>query len=78
MLYSFWMTNRYAFTFPSSVAYPSDTLPPSWLLLNFDALGALAVFCTTLLALSGLVSAGIAGLCITSAMSFTMRYIQIT
>ncbi|KAI0308316.1 hypothetical protein B0F90DRAFT_1681863 [Multifurca ochricompacta] len=42
-----------------------------WLLLNFDALGALAVFVTTLFALSGLVSAGTAGLCITSAMAFT-------
>ncbi|KAI0275322.1 multidrug resistance-associated ABC transporter [Gloeopeniophorella convolvens] len=42
-----------------------------WLLLNFDTLGALAVFVTTLFALSGLVSAGTAGLCITSAMAFT-------
>jgi len=42
-----------------------------WLLLNFDALGALSVLVTTLFALSGLVSAGIAGLCITSAMAFT-------
>ncbi|KAJ8589109.1 P-loop containing nucleoside triphosphate hydrolase protein [Rhizopogon salebrosus TDB-379] len=43
-----------------------------WLLLNFDTLGGLAVLTTTLLALSGLVKAGIAGLCITSAMTFTM------
>ncbi|KAH7922269.1 P-loop containing nucleoside triphosphate hydrolase protein [Leucogyrophana mollusca] len=43
-----------------------------WLLVNFDALGALAVLITTLFALSGLVGAGTAGLCITSAMSFTM------
>ncbi|EIN03587.1 multidrug resistance-associated ABC transporter [Punctularia strigosozonata HHB-11173 SS5] len=42
-----------------------------WLLLHFDALGALGVLITTLFALSGLVSAGLAGLCITSAMSFT-------
>jgi ABC-type multidrug transport system fused ATPase/permease subunit len=42
-----------------------------WLLLNFDALGGLAVLTTTLLALSGYVSAGTAGLCITSAMTFT-------
>ncbi|KAG2056641.1 hypothetical protein BDR06DRAFT_952711 [Suillus hirtellus] len=42
-----------------------------WLLLNFDALGGLAVLATTLLALSGYVSAGTAGLCITSAMTFT-------
>jgi hypothetical protein len=43
-----------------------------WLLLNFDALGALAVLTTTLFALSGLVNAGLAGLSITSAMAFTM------
>ncbi|KAH9035079.1 hypothetical protein EDB84DRAFT_1561273 [Lactarius hengduanensis] len=42
-----------------------------WLLLNFDALGGLSVLVTTLLALSGFVSAGTAGLCITSAMAFT-------
>ncbi|KAI0041568.1 hypothetical protein FA95DRAFT_1565261 [Auriscalpium vulgare] len=42
-----------------------------WLLLNFDTLGAAAVFVTTLFALSGYVSAGLAGLCITSAMAFT-------
>lgn len=42
-----------------------------WLLLNFDGLGGLAVLATTLLALSSYVSAGTAGLCITSAMAFT-------
>ncbi|KAA1467006.1 P-loop containing nucleoside triphosphate hydrolase protein [Dentipellis sp. KUC8613] len=42
-----------------------------WLLLNFDSLSAFAVLVTTLLALSGYVSAGLAGLCITSAMAFT-------
>lgn len=42
-----------------------------WLLLRFDCLGALAVFTTTLFALGGFVRAGIAGLCITSAMAFT-------
>lgn len=42
-----------------------------WLLLNFDALGALAVFVTTLFALSGFVDAGTAALCMTSAMTFT-------
>ncbi|EGN91771.1 hypothetical protein SERLA73DRAFT_157398 [Serpula lacrymans var. lacrymans S7.3] len=42
-----------------------------WLLLNFDTLGALAVLTTTLFALSGYVRAGTAGLCITSAMTFT-------
>jgi hypothetical protein len=43
-----------------------------WLLLRFDILGGLTVFITTLLALSGVVDAGLAGVCITSAMSFTM------
>ncbi|KAI0070122.1 multidrug resistance-associated ABC transporter [Panus rudis PR-1116 ss-1] len=42
-----------------------------WLLLNFDALGAFGVFITTLFALSGYVDAGLAGVCITSAMAFT-------
>jgi ABC-type multidrug transport system fused ATPase/permease subunit len=42
-----------------------------WLLLNFDTLGALAVFVTTLFALSGMVTVGTAGICITSAMAFT-------
>ncbi|KAJ3519361.1 hypothetical protein NM688_g9311 [Phlebia brevispora] len=43
-----------------------------WLLLRFDALGALGVLITTLFALSGYVRAGLAGVCITSAMAFTM------
>jgi hypothetical protein len=42
-----------------------------WLLLRFDALGAVGVFITTLFALSGYVNAGLAGVCITSAMAFT-------
>ncbi|KAF7979956.1 hypothetical protein HWV62_40400 [Athelia sp. TMB] len=42
-----------------------------WLLLNFDALGALAVYITTLFSLSPYVTAGTAGLCITSAMAYT-------
>ncbi|EAU87480.2 ATP-binding cassette transporter [Coprinopsis cinerea okayama7 len=43
-----------------------------WLLLNFDALGALAVLVTSLFAISTLSrGAGLAGLCITSAMTFT-------
>ena len=42
-----------------------------WLLLHFDALGALAVFITTLLALYGVVGGGLAGFVITSAMTFT-------
>lgn len=42
-----------------------------WLSLHFDCLGGLAVFVTTLFALSGYVDAGMAGVCITSAMSFT-------
>ncbi|KAF4588529.1 hypothetical protein EYR40_010081 [Pleurotus pulmonarius] len=42
-----------------------------WLLLNFDALGYSIVLITTLFALS-ISDAGLAGLCITSAMTFTM------
>ncbi|KAF9231441.1 hypothetical protein BU15DRAFT_90912 [Melanogaster broomeanus] len=42
-----------------------------WLLLNFDALGSLAILTTTLFVLCGYVGAGTAGLCITSAMTFT-------
>ncbi|KAF8812935.1 multidrug resistance-associated ABC transporter [Phlegmacium glaucopus] len=43
-----------------------------WLLLNFDALGALSVLVTTLFSISTLTdAAGLAGLCITSAMAFT-------
>ncbi|KAG6334904.1 hypothetical protein ID866_4185 [Astraeus odoratus] len=42
-----------------------------WLLLNFDVLGGLAVLITTLFALSGYVDAGMAAVCITSAMTFT-------
>jgi len=40
------------------------------LLLHFDALGGLGVLTATLFSLSGYVSAGMAGVCITSAMSF--------
>lgn len=42
-----------------------------WLFWNFDGLGGLAGLTTTLLALSGYVSSGTVGLCITSAMTFT-------
>ena len=42
-----------------------------WLLLRFDFMGGLAVLTSTLFALSGLVGAGWAGICITSAMAFT-------
>ena len=35
-----------------------------WLLLNFDALGALAVLVTTLFALAGFVGAGLAVVCV--------------
>ncbi|KZT22415.1 P-loop containing nucleoside triphosphate hydrolase protein [Neolentinus lepideus HHB14362 ss-1] len=44
-----------------------------WLSFNFDLLGASAVFATTLLSLTQYVSAGVAGLCITSAMTFSDR-----
>ena len=53
--YTFWMTNR-------------------WLLLDFDVLGAIAVLVTTLFSVATLTQtdgAGLAGLCITSAMAFT-------
>ncbi|KAF8963320.1 multidrug resistance-associated ABC transporter [Flammula alnicola] len=43
-----------------------------WLLLNFDALGALSVLVTMLFSIATLTNgAGLAGLCITSAMAFT-------
>ncbi|PFH46615.1 hypothetical protein AMATHDRAFT_154310 [Amanita thiersii Skay4041] len=43
-----------------------------WLLFNFDLLGTLAVLITTLFSIFTLTgNAGLAGLCITSAMSFT-------
>ncbi|KNZ78578.1 ATP-dependent bile acid permease [Termitomyces sp. J132] len=43
-----------------------------WLLLNFDALGALAVLITMLFSISMLAGgAGLAGICITSSMAFT-------
>ncbi|KAF8579651.1 multidrug resistance-associated ABC transporter [Ramaria rubella] len=42
-----------------------------WLLLRYDILGGLAVLFTTLLALSGAIGAGVAGVTITSAMGFT-------
>ena len=43
-----------------------------WLLLNYDTLGAVAVLITTVFSISTLRDkAGLAGLCITSAMAFT-------
>jgi len=43
-----------------------------WLLLNFDALGAVGVFITMLMSIATMSNgAGMAGLCITSAMAFT-------
>jgi len=43
-----------------------------WLLLNYDTLGAMAVLITTVFSISTLRDeAGLAGLCITSAMAFT-------
>ncbi|TFY78122.1 hypothetical protein EWM64_g5891 [Hericium alpestre] len=44
-----------------------------WLGLNFDVLGTLAVLITTLFVLAEFVSAGMAGLCIMSAMAFTFN-----
>lgn len=44
-----------------------------WLLLNFDTLGGIAVLVTTLFSIATLTDgAGWAGVCITSAMAFTM------
>jgi hypothetical protein len=43
-----------------------------WLLLNFDALGSIVVLLTTLFSISLLSNgAGLAAVCITSAMAFT-------
>ncbi|KZP20527.1 multidrug resistance-associated ABC transporter [Athelia psychrophila] len=42
-----------------------------WLLFNLNALGALVVYMTTLFSISPYVTAGTAGLCITSAMAYT-------
>jgi len=42
-----------------------------YLLLHFDALGAVSIFITTLFALSGSLSSEMAGVAITSAMTFT-------
>ncbi|KAI6119559.1 P-loop containing nucleoside triphosphate hydrolase protein [Pisolithus croceorrhizus] len=52
--------------------YYNSWMTSRWLLFNYDVLGAFAVLATTLLALSGYVGAGTAGLSITSAMTFTM------
>jgi hypothetical protein len=42
-----------------------------WLLLTFDFLGSVAVLVATLFSISSLSGAGLAALCITSAMAFT-------
>ena len=42
------------------------------LLLHFETLGALGVCATTLIAIFGYVDAGLAGVCITSAVSFNV------
>ncbi|PIL36802.1 ATP-binding cassette transporter [Ganoderma sinense ZZ0214-1] len=42
-----------------------------WLLLNLQMTSAIAILATTLFALSGYLDAGLAGICITSALSFT-------
>ncbi|KAI0366584.1 multidrug resistance-associated ABC transporter [Pilatotrama ljubarskyi] len=42
-----------------------------WLMLNLDLLAAIAYLITTLFAVGGYVDAGLAGVCITSAMSLT-------
>ncbi|KAJ7104541.1 hypothetical protein C8R43DRAFT_906911 [Mycena crocata] len=50
---------------------PLLSKPLRWLLLNFDYLGGTAVFVTSLFAVSSFVPAGLAGICITSAMNFS-------
>ena len=42
-----------------------------WLLVTFDTLGATGILAATLFALSGYKDAGMAGVCITSAITFT-------
>ena len=42
-----------------------------WLCLNYDVLGAFAILMTTLFSINRLSDAGLAGICITSAMSYT-------
>ncbi|TDL18519.1 multidrug resistance-associated ABC transporter [Rickenella mellea] len=44
-----------------------------WLLVRFDFLGACVIFITTMFSLSGFIDAGLAGLCITTAMAFTLN-----
>lgn len=44
-----------------------------WLLFRFEVLSSLVALMTTLFALSARVSAGVAGLCITSAMNLTLN-----
>jgi ABC-type multidrug transport system fused ATPase/permease subunit len=43
-----------------------------WLMVRFDALGGAAVFVATLFSLSAVVDPGLVGVCITSAMTFTL------
>ncbi|KAI6003480.1 multidrug resistance-associated ABC transporter [Pisolithus orientalis] len=52
--------------------YYNSWMTNRWLLFNYDVLGACAVLATTILALSERVDAGTAGLCMTSAMLFTL------
>ncbi|KAF7342065.1 ATP-dependent bile acid permease [Mycena venus] len=42
-----------------------------WLLLNFDYLGSCAILLTSLLSVSSFVPAGLAGICITAAMTYS-------
>ncbi|KAG6830506.1 hypothetical protein H0H92_000347 [Tricholoma furcatifolium] len=49
-----------------------------WLLLNFDALGSLSVLITMLFSITKLANgAGLAGICITSAMAFTTSALEL-
>ena len=62
--------NSVVLIYPALQMYYYSWITNWWLLLNFDVLGALVVLMTTLLTLSDYVTAGTAGLGITSAMSF--------
>ena len=66
------MANSCSYLVLSRQMWFSFWMTNRWLLLNFDALGAVAVFITMLLSIATMSNgAGMAGLCITSAMAFT-------
>lgn len=70
MWYGFW--SRHLIVFFQEFFLTLFPVINRWLLLRFDALGALSIFIITLFALSGYISGGWAGITITSAMQFTV------